>query len=219
MEQIRTQNKLARLNARRSRAGRAKKRELYAALKAKYRRDMTRLREEIDRKRRSAKREHPRHTWLSWLQEQAIAGRQDAIKALRSRAFGLAKKAGAALRGGTPAEPTLLMGRRVDAVTRRGTIIYRVGDDALRDDGDSFCVSRSASQATDILALTLAKERYGDTLRIDGDRAFRERMAAAAVASKLGIRFVDPILEARRIELSRSTVHPTPRHHKGSELA
>ncbi|MDR1611285.1 MAG: relaxase/mobilization nuclease domain-containing protein [Planctomycetota bacterium] len=220
MEQIRAGNRLDRMNARRSRAGRTRKRELYAALKAKHRREISSLREEIGRKRQAAKREHPRHTWLSWLQEQAAAGRREALTALRARAFGLARKAGAALHGDASTEPALLPEQRVDAVTKRGAVIYRVGDDALRDDGDSFRVSRAASRATDILALKLAKERYGDTLRIAGDRAFRERMVKAAVAGKLGIRFADPILEARRAKLSRSSIQPASRRqYKGSELA
>ena len=114
--------------------------------------------------------------------------------------------------------PKLLSGRTVDGVTKRGGIIYRVGDDALRDDGDSFRLSRAAGLDTAILALRLARERYGDTLRIDGDRAFREQMLQAAVSGRLGIRFADPVLESKRLELRTIQPHPPTRpKQRGNE--
>lgn len=218
MAALRAVGQAERLRIRRLPVGKQKKRELFTAVNTKYRRDAAVIREDMGRRRDAAKREHPRHTWLSWLQEQAAAGRREAIRTLRARAFGLARKAGAALRGDSAAGPALLPGGAVDGVTKRGTVIYRVGDDALRDDGDSFRVSRAAGLDTAILALKLARERYGDALRIDGDRAFRERMLQAAVAGRVGIRFTDPALEAKRVELLRTQSHPPTRpKQRGNE--
>ena len=236
---IRAASRAERLQIRRLPVGKYAKRKLHNAIKAKFHRERTALRGEMRRQREAAMRDHPHHTWLSWLQEQAAAGRQEAIRTLRARAFGLARKAGAALRGDDPlrsdrsrpgaagaalrgddaADPGLLPGRIVDGVTKRGTVIYRVGDDALRDDGESFRLSRAAGQSTAVLALKLAKERYGDTLRIDGDRAFWERMLQAAIAGQLDIRFADPSLETRRTETIRAQAYPAARPKpRGNEL-
>ncbi len=86
-------------------------------------------------------------------------------------------------------------------MTKRGSVIYSVGEDALRDDGESFRIARAASLDTAIMALQLAKKRFGEPLHITGDSAFREAMVAAAVEGKVYVKFADPTLEAQRREL------------------
>ena len=214
---IREKNQAARRQARRIPAGRMAKKRLYLALRAQCRRELANLREESSRRRNAICREQPRHTWLSWLQSEAQSGREEALSLLRSRAFGLARKTGAAIRGEdhderqTPA--TLLPGQSVDTVTKRGAVIYSVGKDALRDDGESFRVSRDAARSTDILALKMAKQRFGEVLRLDGDLAFRNRMVRAAVEGGIAIRFSDPQAEVKRRELANASI-PIQQHGK-----
>ena len=109
-------------------------------------------------------------------------------------------------------------------MTKRGTVIYNVGKDALRDDGESFCVSRDASLDVSILALTVAKQRFGNVLRLDGDSAFCNRMIQAAVTGRVPIRFAAPQSEAKRRELSDAFIQTRAREmersrlHRGQEL-
>ncbi len=209
---VRTENQEARQKARRIPAGRMAKKRLFLALRAQCQRELSRLREESKRQREALHREQPRHTWLSWLQEEAKAGREEALKTLRSRAFGLAKKTGAAIRSGETDKSQLftnsLASSFVDTVTKRGTVIYNVGKDALRDDGESFRVSRDASLNAAILALTVAKQRFGNVLRLDGDSAFREQMIQAAATGRVAVRFTDPQADAKRRDLLQ-TMYPT----------
>ena len=206
---IRGESHDARRRAGRIPAGRTAKNRLYLALRERCRRELARLREESGRRREAVRREQPRQSWLSWLQAEAGAGREEALNALRSRAFGLARKHGAAIRGERRSGQSVQEGPgfAVAAVTKRGTVIYSVGGDALRDDGESFRVSRDAGLDTAILALKVARRRFGEVLRLDGDLAFRERMIRAAAAGRVAIRFADPSAEARRVELLH---HPTP---------
>ncbi len=112
----------------------------------------------------------------------------------------------------------------MDTVTKRGTVIYNVGKDALRDDGESFRVSRDASLDASILALTVAKQRFGNVLRLDGDSAFCDRMIQAAVTGQVPVRFADPQSEAKRRELSDALMQTRAREmersrpHRGQEL-
>ena len=205
---IRSENQEERQKARRIPAGRMAKKRLYLALCAQCQSKLSRLREESKRQREVICREQPRHTWLSWLQAEAKTGREEALKALRSRAFGLAKKTGAAIRGESQVFTNSLASSFVDTVTKRGTVIYNVGKDALRDDGESFRVSRDASLDAAILALTVAKQRFGNVLRLDGDSAFCDRMIQAAVTGQVPVRFADPQSEARRRDLLQ-TMYPT----------
>jgi hypothetical protein len=225
---VRSENQEERQKARRIPAGRMAKKRLFLALRAQCRRKLDQLREESKQQREVICREQPRHTWLSWLQAEAKTGREEALKALRSRAFGLAKKTGAAIRAGetdkTQVFTNSLASSFVDTVTKRGTVIYNVGKDALRDDGESFHVSRDASLDTSILALTVAKQRFGNVLRLDGDSAFCDRMIQAAVTGQVPVRFTDPQSEAKRRELSDALMQTRARElersrlHRGMEL-
>jgi hypothetical protein len=203
---VRSANQDARQKARGIPAGRMAKKRLYLALRVQCNRELSRLREESGKLRDAIRREQPRHTWLSWLQAEAMTGREEALKALRSRAFGVARKTGAAIRGEGQVFSNALASSFVDTVTKRGTVIYNVGKDALRDDGESFRISRDASLDAAILALTVAKQRFGNVLRLNGDADFRDRMIQAAVVGRVSVRFTDQQAEAKRRDLLQSMI-------------
>jgi hypothetical protein len=190
-----------RLQARRTPANRLAKKRLYSAIRQKHRAKMALLRNETTQRRRAVYRESPRYTWTSWLQEQAKNGDRKALDTLRERAFGLAWKNGNALRGendAPPGERSVFENHRIDGVTKKGTIIYSVGKDVLRDDGESFRINRDAGLDSAILALRIARKRFGSCLFISGDRQYRDLMLKAAVEGKVGIAFSDPALEMKR---------------------
>ena len=51
-----------------------------------------------------------------------------------------------------------------NSVTKKGTIIYRLGPNAVRDDGDKLTISRGASQDGLQAALRMAMARYGERI-------------------------------------------------------
>ena len=67
-----------------------------------------------------------------------------AWRKIRSRAFGLALKAGAAIRGESQVFANSLASSFMDTVTKHGTVIYNVGKDAL----SVMAANRSASVGT-----------------------------------------------------------------------
>jgi hypothetical protein len=142
---------------------------------------------------------YQRLAWADWLRAKATEGDQDALSALRARdaAQGL-KGNTVAGNAGQKAQPGL---PQQDSITKKGTIIYRVGVTAVRDDGDKLKVSRGANQDGLQVALRLAIERYGDRITVNGTDAFKEQIAQAAAAAKLPITFADAALERRRHEL------------------
>lgn len=206
-------DKVERAKARRLPASRAMKRKLYRALWEKRRRDMRRLRAETRTVREKVSREVPRTTWLSWLQNGVKGGRIDALEALRKRAFGLARKVGAAISGVKPPVAVVLEDvpdTAIDGVTKRGTVLYDHAGDCVRDDGGTFRINRGAGMDTAILTLKLAKQRFGDPLHIDGDRVFRETMVRAAVQGRVSVIFADSLLERTRKAMSQAAQQHTP---------
>jgi hypothetical protein len=91
-------------------------------------------------------------------------------------------------------------GARIDSVTKQGTLIYTHGDrqgrSAIRDSGNRLEVSEAIRQDGLELALAMAVKRFGRSIRIEGDAAFRERVLSTAQALKLNIRF-DGMMQAR----------------------
>lgn len=139
---------------------------------------------------------YKRTVWADWLRDEAQAGDQEALKALRGRAAatGLAGDTVAGEGGARPAGARF----QHDSVTKKGTIIYSVGASAIRDDGDKLKVSRGADQAGLQAALRLAIERYGSRITVNGSAAFKEQVAQAAAAASLPVTFTDDALERRR---------------------
>ncbi len=190
-----------RLQARRTHASRPAKKKLYEAINQKYRAKLAVIRRDAQEKRRTVYRESPRYTWFSFLQEQARDGDQAALKKLRARAEGLAKRSGNTVQGedaALPSERDRILNHPIDGVTKKGTVIYSLGKDTLRDDGEAFRINRDADPAAAILALRVAQQRFGNCLYVTGDHRYRDLMIAAAAEAKLGITFSDPTMEVKR---------------------
>jgi hypothetical protein len=157
-------------------------------------------------------------SWFDWLAERAAMGDAQALASLRKRqraAFGRVnallgtqeemgqgrvphgKKDGASNDGtridGAFHTGTGIDGARIDSVTKQGTLIYTHGDrqgkSAIRDSGNRLEVSEAIRQDGLELALAMAVKRFGRSIRIEGDAAFRERVLSTAKALQLDIRF------------------------------
>ena len=155
-------------------------------------------------------------SWFDWLAERAGMGDAQALAALRRRqraAFGRANTLlaaqeevgqGRALQGkkdcvshaGTGidgASHAGIDGARIDSVTKQGTLIYTHGHthgkSAIRDSGNRLEVSEAVRQDGLELALAMAMKRFGQSIRIEGDAAFRQRVLSTAKALQLDIRF------------------------------
>jgi len=139
-----------------------------------------------------------RCTWADWLKKEATHGNAKALAALRAReaAQGLQ---GNTIQGRGDARPG--HAQVADNITKKGTIIFRAGLSAVRDDGDKLQVSRDASHEGLQEALRLAMERYGSRITVNGTTQFKAQVIRAAVDSQLPITFADPDLERRRLTL------------------
>lgn len=142
-----------------------------------------------------------RQTWADWLRSQALIGSTEALAALRSREAATGLK-GAAVSGTTQRQAAAAT-PAVDGITKKGTIIYRAGASAIRDDGQRLEVSRQADQATVVEALKLAAQQLGTVLTVQGSAEFKAKAIRAAVDAGLVIQFSDPALEQRRISLTQ----------------
>lgn len=187
--------------------GRITKKLLYATVSQTLRSD---LRQILDRHRRDCvaiTARYQRLTWADLLRQQALAGDREALRALRAR------DAARGLTGDTiTAVGTRLVhavvGANQDYITKQGTIIYRVGLSAVRDDGTRLQVSREVTNDGIDAALRLALQKYGSTIAVSGSDEFQDRVTQVAAHARLTIRFDDPTLEQQRQRYARDSQRP-----------
>jgi hypothetical protein len=153
--------------------------------------------------RQAIDRQHRRSQWTDWLRREAEMGDLQALAALRGRN----RQGGLAGNTVTANAPPQRSARpiRHDSITRKGTIIYRAGNGAIRDDGVRLKVSLGADQAALQCALRMAVARYGERIAVNGSDAFREQILMAAVAGNLHVTFADAALERRPQQLARES--------------
>jgi len=174
------------------------KRVLYSQASVSLRATLDSIHQDYSKEREQLYKGFQRKTWADWLRLEAIKGDSEALAALRSR------EASQGLKGNTfRAEGQAKPGHApvLDNITKKGTIIFRVGLSAVRDDGDKLQVSREASREGLQAALRFAMKKYGERITVNGTAEFKARIVRAAVDLNLPITFADPGLERRRQEL------------------
>lgn len=149
--------------------------------------------------------------WLDWLQKRAAGGDTEALNALRARK-GNHSLSGNIVTGKMADRGELAAGLSPDSITRRGTVIYRVGASAVRDDGTHIKVSKVITQKALALSLTLALRRFGPSIKVEGTAEFKEGAAQFAAFANLPLTFEDPALEQRRQSLIFESQTQETRH-------
>lgn len=189
---------------------RAAKKVFYARVNNALRDEIQQIKKRYQKERAAAYEQHSRRAWADWLKHKALKGDNEALAALRARAEVRGLK-GDTIQGTGDTVP--VQPRVIDGITKRGTIIYRAGESAIRDDGQKLQVSREATASAVEHALRMAMERYGRRISVNGSAIFKAQAIRAAVAAKLPITFADPSLESRRQALLR---HQQERTHERS---
>lgn len=173
-----------------------------------------RIADQYQRQRDTIATRYHRRTWADWLRQQAIAGDREALQALRAR------DAAQGLQGDTIAasgrrDMNIAVGAEQDHVTKQGTIIYRVGLSAVRDDGSKLQVSRETTDEGIHAALRLAMRKYGTDITIHGSEGFKDRVTRIAADAHLAIQFSNSDLDARR----RRSVQNAPKETTDEQTA
>ncbi|OQW45422.1 MAG: hypothetical protein A4C66_01575 [Nitrospira sp. HN-bin3] len=177
--------------------GRITKKLLYAKVSQTLRSDLRQIMERHRRDCIAITARSQRMTWADWLRQQALAGDQEALRALRAREASRGLTGDTITAVGTRVFDAVV-GAKQDSITKQGTIIYRVGLSAVRDDGTRLQVSREVTNDGIEAALRLAVHKYGTMIAVSGSDAFKQRVAQVAGQSRFTIRFDDPRLEQQR---------------------
>ncbi|HDS7253961.1 TPA: relaxase/mobilization nuclease domain-containing protein [Escherichia coli] len=179
------------------------KRYLYSLVSKALGAELERANAIYKKDRQAAYDIHKRRTWADWLQHKASAGDDEALKILRQRNAQAARKEANLVHGDKVKKDGRIPGLKPDSVTKEGTIIYRVGESAIRDGGQRLDISREAGDDGLHAALLMAKHRYGNQLTVNGSFDFKKRIVAVAAAREINVTFSDPELEKLRQILTK----------------
>lgn len=176
------------------------KRALYSLAATSLRKEINKVVKQHQAERRAIQQKYRRDGWVDWLRKKATEGNTAALAALRARE-GAQKLKGNTLTG-QARQMNGAMDPTIDGITKKGTIVYRVGTGTIRDDGIQLAVSKRATEETVEAALRMALKRYGYRLTVTGSDEFKERAAFVAAKTRLSIMFADGTLENRRRTLA-----------------
>lgn len=158
--------------------------------------------------------------WRSFLQARAQDGSEEALAALRQlddsvRAAPAQSFTGTIYLSDDDDEDEKKRRRRVREssasilkmlthwVEINGDITYSLdGRAVLRDEGRHLAVLDEQSEEVIAAGLLLASEKFGPDLGLTGSPEFQRRVVAVAVAQGIAVKFVDPQLEAMRVQLT-----------------
>ena len=181
-------------------AGRLAKKLMYASTSKTLRDTIQKINQRCLIERQEIHERCKRRAWADWLRAKAIEGDKQALEALRARGAEHSLKGNTV--SATGRRESVPASAEQDGITKRGTIIYRVGPTAVRDDGSRLSVSRGVTQEGLQAALRMAMQRYGNTIAVSGSAAFKQQIAEAAASAQLPLTFDDPALERRRQQLT-----------------
>lgn len=179
------------------------KKALYALASKGLKDDIQKIVKQYATERAAIQKQYRREAWLDWLKRKATEGDSAALAALRAREVAQGLKGNTVTGQGRPANGTQAAPEPpIDSITKEGTIIYRSGASAIRDDGTKLAVSLAATPACLEAGLRMAIQRYGTHLTVTGSNDFKEQVVSIAAKTRLSVTFSEPALEMRRRSLA-----------------
>lgn len=187
------------------------KKALYFLTSRTLKAEIEKINAQYLKERQAIYEKYQRQAWADWLRREAIRGGAEALAALRSRAGAHSLKGNtvAAVGGSRVIDR---VDARQDSITKKGTIIYRAGASAVRDDGDKLTVSRAATPDALEAALRMAMTRYGSRITVNGTAEFKAHIVRIAASAQLAMTFADGALERRRHALLNDTTGKESSH-------
>ena len=180
--------------------GRPVKKLLYAKADKKLRNEIESINDRYKKERQAFIKRCQQLTWADWLKMKALAGDIESLAALRSREASRGLK-GNTIRGEGQPDPLPNRVIIIDNITKKGTVIIRAGQIAVRDDGHKLQTARILTDKGLQEALQLAIEHYGNRITVNGTNKFKEQVVQIAASAKLPLSFTDPTMENRRKQL------------------
>ena len=147
-------------------------------------------------------------SWLDWLTVEARNGNAEALAILRDRSKRNHRSGNAVGDhiAGIEYNNNQSISGSVESVTKEGTVFYKAGTAAVRDDGKRLFVASNVVNYSLVDVLQFAINQYGNHLSVNGSDAFKSTVVRTAAQNKIRVTFDDPELERHRVQLMKQVV-------------
>jgi len=189
-------------------AGPLGKKALYATASLQFKTTLDEVKREYRKAYAQLKTDTRKMSWLDWLTVEAKNGNAEALAVLRARSKrsnGTGAVMGDHIAGIEYNNKQFRMGD-IESVTKDGTVFYKSGTTAVRDDGKRLFVSKHAVDDSLADVLKVAISKYGNHLSVHGTDAFKSAVVRTAVQNRIRVTFDDPELERHRVQLMKQVV-------------
>lgn len=144
-------------------------------------------------KMRMVHKKYKQKQWQEWLIDKATEGDEKALALLRSRAGKPKGKEKQAFEGEDNAK---VFPELHPEIQKNGEVLYTINKTPVRDTGSQLKLD-DTTQEDLIKVLRLAREKYGDHLKIEGTDNFKKAVVQAAAASGQPVTFEDAAMQKR----------------------
>ena len=163
-----------------------------------------RMRQSVDAaaaEREAVRKRNHTPTWYGFLQGEAEAGNEKALRLLRQVERRRVEIAMNLLQAADLSEGRAIVMKGVDKrVSKDGTVTYRTQDGGTVQDRKLGVGVVEVTASSALLALIVAGERFDRPLKVQGTEAFKRAVAAAAATPGVNVQFEEPAMEAMRAE-------------------
>ncbi|MCP5275236.1 MAG: relaxase/mobilization nuclease domain-containing protein [Burkholderiales bacterium] len=189
-------------------AGPLGKKALYATVSLQFKTTLDEIKRDYRKAYARLKTDSRRMSWLDWLTVEVKNGNVEALSVLRARSK-RESRSGAVMGDhitGNKYNNDQSRKYEIESIAKDGTVIYKVGNTAVRDDGKRLFVSQSALDDSLVDVLQVAINKYGNHLSVHGTDTFKSAVVRTAAQNRIRITFDDPELERYSSQLMKQIV-------------
>ena len=172
------------------------KKFLYQQISKSLINDIAQIRKNYSKEHQSLIYARQNKTWVDWLRQKAERGDQEALAALRYR-----NRKNSSNYSFSGVASNFFSAEQVDSITKEGTEIYKLDKAVIRNTGNEIKISKGGTTATLKKALEMAKQQYGNCIRVNGTPLFKKVILQIVFQNNMQITFADPDMEDQRKKL------------------
>ncbi len=172
-----------------------KKRAAYSLLRMERVAAQQAIKHQFGEKRQAALQGFRKETWIQFLQREANGGNAVAIDALRRSRTRTDHPHASYLSGTAEIAQDALLYQMKYQVHRNGDVTYFIDGKAVTDEGKRIRVGERFDERSVETALRMARNQFGNSLKISGSETFQHKAAEIAGRHGMDIQFTDPVLQ------------------------
>lgn len=202
IERAKQNAKMKRMTLKLIKISKTQKKYLYQHIGKTLLEEIARIQKNHFKERQHHFKEYQHQTWFDWLRDKAQKGDKDALTALRFQNRKNRDKYSLSGVGHPFFSPDI---KNIDSITKEGTEIYKIDQGVIRNNGCEIRISKGGSINTLIKAIEMAKQQYGNCVRINGTPLFKKIILQLVTQNNISIKFADANMEAQHQKLKQET--------------